>query len=51
MRETELVLEGVSPDRITVGFLVDVMDVAEVHGLPVVGVSVLRGEEEFFIDR
>lgn len=51
MRETELVLEGVCPERITVGFLVDVMDVAEMHGMPVEGVSVLRGEGEFFVDR
>lgn len=42
MRETELLLEGVSPDSITVGFLVGVMDVAEDHRFQLDGVSVLR---------
>lgn len=51
MRETVLLLEGVYSDSITVGFLVDVMDVAEMHGYPIEGISVMRGEVELFVDR
>lgn len=53
MRETPLLLEGVNPDRISVGFLVDVMDVAQRHGLSIEGISILRGEygDGLFADR
>ena len=48
-----MLLEGVRPDHITVAFLVDVMDVAEDHGLHVEGISILRNEggECYLIDR
>lgn len=40
MRDTSLLLERVPPERITVAFLVDVMDLAELHDLPIEAISV-----------
>lgn len=40
MRDTSLLLEEVPPERISVAFLVDVMDLAELHDLRVEGISV-----------
>ena len=52
MRDTQLLLEGVSPDSISVGFLVDLMDVAEAYGYSIEGISVVEGgcREESFDD-
>ena len=43
MNETHLLLEGVAPEEVSVGFLVGVMDAAEECGMEVEGVSVMRG--------
>lgn len=53
MRDTPMLLEGVPPDRITVRLLVDIMDVAEQHGIHVEGISILRDEcgDSLFVDR
>lgn len=42
MKATCLLIEGVSPDEIPSGFLVDVLDTTEEYGLDVPGVSILR---------
>lgn len=41
MRDTELLLEGVPPECITVGFLDEVMDVADRYGYPIEAISIL----------
>lgn len=41
MTETSLLLEGVSPDRITAAFLTDLMKLADDHELCIQGLSVL----------
>lgn len=42
MKEILLLLEGVTPDEISVGFLIWLMDIAEESGMDVSGVSVIR---------
>lgn len=44
MPDTHLLLEGVDPDDVTAAFLAELSDVADVHGLAVEGISVLRDE-------
>ncbi|WP_162224184.1 hypothetical protein [Halorussus salinus] len=46
MPDARLLLEGVSPEEITAGFLTDVMDTADEHELPLDGISLLQQDPD-----